>query len=70
MNNLLSILFYPKKTTSVKSTAAVIYVRLTYNGKRIDFTTSRKIDIKNWNTHSNNAKGNSDESKSINPFFR
>lgn len=44
MNNLLSILFYPKKTTSVKNKDAVIYVRLTYNGKRIDFTTSRKID--------------------------
>ena len=69
MNNLLSILFYPKKTTSVKSTAAVIYGRLTYNGKRTDFTTSRKTDIKKWNTQSNNARGNSDESKSLNRYL-
>ena len=69
MNNLLSILFYPKKTTSVKNRDAVIYVRLTYNGKRIDFTTSRKIDLIKWNTKSNNIKGNSDESKSINRYL-
>ena len=69
MNNLLSILFYPKKTTSVKNKDAVIYVRLTYNGKRIDFTTSRKIDLTKWNTQSNNIKGNSDESKSINRYL-
>ena len=66
MNNLLSILFYPKKTTSDKNSDAVIYVRLTYNGKRVDFTTSRKTDLKKWNTQSNNAKGSSDESISIN----
>lgn len=69
MSNQLSILFYPKKTTSVKSTAAVIYVRLTYNSKRIDFTTSRKIDIKKWNSVSGNAKGNSDEARSINRYL-
>ena len=66
MNNLLSILFYPKKTTSDKNSDAVIYVRLTYNGKRVDFTTSRKTDLKKWNSQSNNAKGSSDESISIN----
>ncbi|MGA9590476.1 MAG: site-specific integrase [Salegentibacter sp.] len=69
MRNSLLILFFPKKTTSDKSKAAVIYVRLTYNGKRTEFTTSRKIDLKNWNTQSNSARGNSNESRAVNRYL-
>lgn len=69
MNNSFSILFYPKKTTSANSKTAVLYVRLTYNGKRADFTTSRKIDAKKWNRQGSIAKGNSDESRAINRYL-
>ena len=69
MKKILSILFYPKKTTSNRSNAVVIYGRLTYNGKRTDFTTSRKINVKNWNTESNRARGNSSESQTLNRYL-
>ncbi len=69
MNNSFSILFYPKKTTSAKNNTAVLYVRLTYNGKRADFTTSRKIHATKWNKQGSIAKGNSDESKAINRYL-
>ncbi|WP_300433952.1 site-specific integrase [Christiangramia sp.] len=69
MNNSFSILFYPKRTTSAKNNTAVLYVRLTYNGKRADFTTSRKIAPNKWNKHGSIAKGNSDESKAINRYL-
>lgn len=69
MYNSFSILFYPKKTTSAKSQTAILYVRLTYKGKRADFTTSRKIHVNKWNKQGSIAKGNSDESKAINRYL-
>ncbi|MCC4226782.1 site-specific integrase [Zunongwangia profunda] len=69
MINSLSIIFYPKKTTSKQSTNAVIYARLTYNGKRTDFTTSRKIELNKWNTHTNSARGNSSEAKALKRYL-
>lgn len=69
MINSLSILFYPKKTTSSQSTEAVIYARLTYNGKRTDFTTSRKIDASKWNTLTNSARGSSVEAKALKRYL-
>ena len=69
MINSLSIIFYPKKTTSSQSTKAVIYARLTYNGKRTDFTTSRKVDVSKWNNSSNSARGNSIEAKALKRYL-
>lgn len=69
MINSLFITFYPKKTTSNQSTKAVIYARLTYNSKRIDFTTSRKIDASKWNSHTNSARGNSMEAKALKRYL-
>ena len=62
-------MFYPKKTTSAKSTAAVIYVRLTFHGRRVEFTTNRQIEVKKWNKQGSTAKGNSDESRAINRYL-
>ncbi|WP_373055849.1 site-specific integrase [Zunongwangia sp. H14] len=69
MINSLFVLFYPKKTTSSKNTEAVIYARLTYNGKRTDFTTSRKIDVNKWNTNSNSVRGSSVEAKALKRYL-
>ena len=69
MINSLFITFYPKKTTSNQSAKAVIYARLTYNSKRTDFTTSRKIDASKWNSHTNSARGNSVEAKALKRYL-
>ena len=65
----ISILFYPKKTITKDQKTAVIYARITYNGKRANFTTSRKVEIKNWNAQGNIARGNSEESRAINRYL-
>lgn len=69
MSNSFSILFYPKQRPSDSIDSAVLYTRITYIGKRSEFSTSRRIDTKYWNARSGKAKGNSDESKSINRFL-
>ncbi|SKB55363.1 Site-specific recombinase XerD [Salegentibacter holothuriorum] len=69
MINSLFITFYPKKTTSNQNTKAVIYARLTYNSKRTDFTTSRKIDASKWNSHTNSVRGNSVEAKALKRYL-
>ncbi|MBI6117612.1 site-specific integrase [Salegentibacter maritimus] len=69
MINALFITFYPKKTTSKQSTEAVIYARLTYNSKRTDFTTSRKIDASKWNSQTNSARGNSVQARALKRYL-
>ncbi|WP_299152278.1 site-specific integrase [uncultured Christiangramia sp.] len=69
MSHSFSILFYPKHRASDSEDSAVLYTRLTYIGKRAEFSTSRRIDIKYWDKRSSKAKGNSDESRSINRYL-
>ena len=69
MNNSLSIIFYPKKTTSKHTNEAIIYARITYNGNRSDFTTSRKIEVSKWNSRTNSTRGNSGEARIIKRYL-
>jgi len=69
MSTSISILFYPKRTTSNKDKMAVIYVRVTVDTKRSDFSTGLKIEFLNWNKESSKIKGHSDEAKAVNRFI-
>ena len=69
MTSNLSILFYPKKLNSNKQESAIIYSRITINGKRSEFSTGRKIELKKWNSDSNLARGNSFEIKTLNRYL-
>ncbi len=69
MSTSISILFYPKRTTSNKDIMAVIYVRITIDYKRSDFSTGRKIEFLNWSKESSKIKGHSDEAKAVNRFI-
>ena len=69
MASLFSILFYPKQRASDSEDSAVLYSRITYKGKRAEFSTSRRIDLQFWNSKSGKARGTSDESRSINRFL-
>lgn len=69
MSNLFSILFFPKRGRSTQEDYAVLYSRITYSGKRAEFSTSRKINLKNWNSKRGKARGTSEESRSINRFI-
>ncbi|MDT0641235.1 site-specific integrase [Zunongwangia sp. F363] len=69
MSTLLNILFFPKKGRSTPDEQAVLYSRITYNGKRAEFSTSRKIKLQAWNSKSGKAKGTSEEARAVNRFI-
>ena len=69
MLNSLNILFFPKKGRSTPDDQGVLYTRITYNGKRTEFSTSRKINLRLWSSKSGKAKGTSEESRAVNRFL-
>lgn len=69
MATLLNILFYLKRGRSTPNDISIIYTRITINGKRSEFSTGRQIELRKWSSGSGNAKGNSEESKSINRYL-
>ena len=69
MSTLFSILFYPKQRASDSEDSAIIYTRITYKGKRSEFSTSRRISLKLWNNKSGKAKGTSEEARAVNRFI-
>ncbi|UJH90547.1 site-specific integrase [Antarcticibacterium sp. 1MA-6-2] len=69
MASLFSILFYPKHRASDSDESAVLYTRITYKGKRAEFSTSRRINLSIWNSKSGKARGTSEQSRSVNRFL-
>lgn len=69
MSTLFSILFYPKRRATDPKDSAVLYTRITYKGKRAEFSTSRRLDVAIWNNKSGKARGTSEEARSINRFL-
>jgi site-specific recombinase XerD len=66
MQNLLSVLFYIRKSKSQNASHATVYLRLTYNGKRSEASTMRKVPIAKWNAKANKVGGSSAEAKQVN----
>ncbi|WP_289022334.1 site-specific integrase [uncultured Salegentibacter sp.] len=66
MQNLLSILFYIKRSKTNKQGKVPVYMRITYNGKRAEVSTMRRVELNKWNSKANCFKGQSNEAKSIN----
>lgn len=69
MSNFFNILFFPKRGRSTLEEFAIMYTRITYKGKRAEFSTSRRINLKNWDSKSGKARGTSEEARSINRFL-
>ncbi|WP_312077372.1 phage integrase SAM-like domain and Arm DNA-binding domain-containing protein [Chryseobacterium sp.] len=63
-----SLLFYLKKSKG-NLEASAIYVRLTVEGKRKEFSTGKMINNKDWNPKTGKVKGNSSQAKSLNLFL-
>jgi len=66
MQDLLSVLFYVRKSKNKNATHATAYLRITYDGKRAEASTMRKIPITKWNAKANKVGGTSVEAKQIN----
>lgn len=62
----VSILFYAKRAKASSNGLVPIYTRITVNGKRIELSTNRFVEIDKWSTEAGKMKGNSEEACSIN----
>jgi site-specific recombinase XerD len=66
MKTKVSILFYAKRTKASVNGLVPIYTRITINGKRIELSSNRFVEISKWSTEAGKMKGNSEEARSIN----
>jgi site-specific recombinase XerD len=66
MKTKVSILFYAKRAKANANGLVPIYTRITINGKRIELSTNRFVEISKWSTEAGKIKGTSEEARSIN----
>lgn len=66
MKTKVSILFYAKKAKTAANGLVPIYARITINGKRIELSTNRFVEISKWSTEAGKMKGTSEDARSIN----
>lgn len=69
MNTKLSILFYVKRAKANPAGQIPIYLRLTVDGVRLEFSLKRYVSPEKWISAQNKMKGNSEESRSVNTFL-
>ena len=69
MKNTFAILFYLKKSKLNSNNEAPIYLRITVEGKRAEFSIKRKINIKKWNSSGNKAIGRTEETRALNEYI-
>jgi len=69
MNAKLSILFYAKRAKTTTDGLVPIYIRVTVDGERIEFSTKRYTHPDKWSVEGSCMKGYSGEAKSINSFL-
>jgi site-specific recombinase XerD len=66
MNSKVTLHFYAKSTKANGNGLLPIYVRLTIDGKRFEYSTKKFIEPPKWSTELSKMKGNSEEARSIN----
>ena len=69
MNTKLSIPFFVKRTKTNVNGLLPIFIRVTVNGERIEFTTKRFTTSEKWSVEGNRMKGTNVESKSTNSYL-
>ncbi|SNR54472.1 Site-specific recombinase XerD [Lutibacter agarilyticus] len=69
MNNSISLLFYIKRVKADSNGKANIYLRITVNGKRSEFSIQRKVPVDKWNPSANRVRGFSKEAQEINQYI-
>lgn len=66
MSYVVSILFFIKRTRKNSKGLSLVFCRITYEGKRAEFSTGRSIDPDRWNPKTNKALGKSMEATTLN----
>lgn len=63
-----SVLFWIY-TKRAKNNLAVIYARITVNGRKLNISLKRKADVSLWNPSKQRVVGNCPQSKDLNQFL-
>lgn len=66
--NTFSTLFLVQSSRAIND-EALLYARITVNGKRIDISLKRKIPLQLWDSTKKKARGNSREARQINQYL-
>lgn len=66
---MISPLFYLKKSKADREGRAMIYLRITVNGRRAELSTGRKIHPNKWNSSTMMVQGFSPEVRQLNVFL-
>ncbi|WP_348800030.1 site-specific integrase [Flavobacterium adhaerens] len=69
MKEKITLHFYAKSTKANTRGLLPIYVRLTVEGKRFEYSTKKFIDSSKWSNELSKMKGNSEEARSINSLL-
>ncbi|NAY92671.1 tyrosine-type recombinase/integrase [Muricauda sp. JGD-17] len=69
MYGKLNILFYPKKLRSDTDGKAMIYARVTINGKRSEFSLGRRVEEQRWDSRGGKLRGTTTEVSNFNRFL-
>lgn len=69
MNTKLSILFYIKRAKTTSQGKFPIYLRVTVDSKRTEFSIKRFVEPEKWSSEQNKIKGNSEESRTLNTYL-
>lgn len=69
MNAKVSVLFYAKKSKATSLAKVPIYLRITVNGKRAEFSTGKTVAIDKWCSTQNRQKGSSEEARALNKYL-
>lgn len=69
MKTKITLHFYAKSTKMNANGKLPIYVRLTVNGQRLEFSSKKFIEKSKWSPELTKMKGQSDEARSINGYL-
>ena len=69
MQTKISILFLLKRTKSKTEGLAPIYLRVTIDGKRIEVSTKRYVEVSKWSVPAGKMKATTEEARSVNAYL-
>lgn len=69
MKEKITLHFYLRSKKAVATGLLPLYVRLTVNGERLEFSSKKFIEKSKWSEDLSKMKGNSEEARSINGYL-
>jgi site-specific recombinase XerD len=69
MRTKITLHIYAKHTKANAARHSPIYIRLTVEGKRLEFSSKKFVDPLKWSTEMSKMKGNSEEACSLNEYL-